>query len=177
MAEFPYPEYRNLWRGSKLSVDRSALATNTGNAGVKQTGEGLEITTGNSPMDTSYSMAYTNGGFRVDMAPGLPYSFAVPIKNTGSIPFSTKVSFYMTIGGIYPGAVVIQPGETYVFKAEGAVLESGGDLRFSVRYDTNDPRPPDGAKITILDGVTCVQSETVPPFLFNGDGLFPVETL
>ena len=176
MAKFPYPEYRNLWRGSKLSKDRSSLSTNTGNTSVEQTNEGLEITTGNSP-DTAYSMAYTNGGFRVDMAPGLPYSFAVPIKNTGPVPFSTKVSFYMTTGGIYPDAVVIQPGETYVFKAEGAVLESGGDLRFSVRYDTNDPRPPDGAKITILDGVTCVQSETVPPFLFNGDGLFPVETL
>ena len=178
MAEFPYPLYRNLWKGSKLSEDRSALSTNTGNSSVTQTDEGLEILVGNSPtLGSAYSMAYTNGGYRVQMEPGLPYSFSVPIKNTGSVAFSTKVSFYMTVGGVYPDTVVIQPGETYTFRAEGCTLADGGDIRFSVRYDANDPRPPDGARITILDGITCVQSASAPDFPFNGDQAYPAEVV
>ena len=178
MAEFPYPEYRNLWKGSKLSEDRSSLSTNTGNSSVTQTDEGLEILVGNSPtLGSAYSMAYTNGGYRVQMEPGLPYSFSVPIKNTGSVAFSTKVSFYMTVGGVYPDTVVIQPGETYTFRAEGCTLADGGDIRFSVRYDANDPRPPDGARITILDGITCVQSASAPDFPFNGDQAYPAEVV
>src|SRR5699024_6791402 len=106
-----------------------------------------------------------------------PYSFSVPIKNTGSVAFSTKVSFYMTVGGVYPDTVVIQPGETYTFRAEGCTLADGGDIRFSVRYDADDPRPPDGARITILDGATCVQSASAPDFPFNGDQAYPIETV
>ena len=159
---------RNLWLGSKLSADRSAVSTNSWNTNVEQTDEGLEITIGGADNSSAVSVSYTNSGYRVPMEPGLPYSFSVPVKNTGDVEFSTKVAFYMTSGGIYPDPVVIQPGETYVFKAEGAVLADGGDLRWSLRYDAGAVVPPDGAKVTLVDGATCVQSDTaIAPV--NGD--------
>lgn len=158
----------NLWRGSKLSEGRSAVSTNSWNTNVEQTDEGLEITIGGADNNSGVSVSYTNSAYRIQMEPGLPYSFSVPIKNTGDVEFSTKVAFYMTSGGIYPDPVVIQPGETHVFKAEGAVLADGGDFRWSLRYDAGDVVPPDGAKITLVDGATCVQSDTVSGELFNG---------
>lgn len=177
MAEFPYPEYRNLWRGSKLSKDRSALTTNAWSDGGKQVDDGLEVTI-TSESAGSQSPAYTASGYRVNVVAGETYSLAVPVRNSGAVQFPVKISAYFDpSGGENSGVRWISPGETTVIKIENMVAPNDGTIRFSWRVDTNDPRPPVGGKLVLLDGVTLVQSATVPDFLFNGDGAKPVETV
>lgn len=177
MAEFPYPEYRNLWRGSKLSKDRSALTTNAWSDGGKQVDDGLEVTI-TSESAGSQSPAYTTSGYRVDVVAGEAYSLAVPVRNSGAVQFPVKIMAYFDpSGGETSGIHWLSPGETKVIKIENMVAPNDGTVRFSWRVDTNDPRPPVGGKIVLLDGITLVQSATVPPFPFNGDGVMPAETL
>ena len=177
MAEFPYPEYRNLWRGSKLSEDRSALTTNAWSDGGKQVDDGLEVTI-TSESAGAQSPAFTNGAYRVDVVAGETYSLAVPVRNSGAVPFPVRITAYFDpTGWETSGIHWLSPGETTVIKIENMVAPNDGTVRFSWRVDTNDPRLPVGGKLTLLDGITIVQSETAPPFLFNGDGIMPVETV
>ena len=177
MAEFPYPEYRNLWRGSKLSMDRSAVAKSSYLA-WEQTDEGLEFTAVGSPTDgNAFSYLYTNTAFRVATKGGKAYSWSFPVKNTGSVTVTAKMTSYLSPSGTNSASATLAPGESKVIKIENIVAPSDGDIRFSWRADTDVPLLPVGAKLTILDGISIVQSETASPFPFNGDGIFPVETL
>ena len=177
MAEFPYPEYRNLWRGSKLSQDRTALATNAWSDGGKQVDDGLEVTI-TSESAGAQSPAYTAGGYRVDVVAGETYSLAVPVRNSGAVQFPVRITAYFDPSGWETsGLRWLSPGETTVVKIENMVAPDDGNIRFSWRVDAADPRLPVGGKIVLLDGITLVQSATVPDFPFNGDGAKPVETL
>lgn len=177
MAEFPYPEYRNLWRGSKLSQDRSALSTNAWSDGGKQVDDGLEVTI-TSESAGAQSPAYTTSGYRVDVVAGEAYSLAVPVKNGGAVQFPVRITAYFDPSGwATSGVRWVQPGETTVIKIENMVAPNDGTIRFSWRVDADDPRLPVSGKLTLLDGITIVQSATAPPFPFNGDGAMPVETL
>src|SRR5699024_11244582 len=71
----------------------------------------------------------------------------------------------------------LEPGETRVAKLENMAVDNAKDIRFSLYYGANDPKVPVGGKLTLLDGITLVQSETAPDFPFNGDGAKPVEAL
>ena len=179
MAEFPYPEYRNLWRGSKLSQDRSAFSGSRWEDN-RLTGEGWEIT-GGDPGTGAYSFVYTTTAYRVPVESDVPYSWAIPLKNTGEIPFPVSIMSWLersTSGSVAASATfTLEPGESRVVKLENMVVDNAKDIRFSLYYGANDPKVPAGAKITLLDGITLVQSETAPPFPFNGDGAKPVETV
>src|SRR5699024_8468746 len=167
----------NLWRGSKLSEDRTALVTNAWSDGGKQVDDGLEVTI-TSESAGSQSPAYTNGAYRVDVVAGETYSLAVPVRNSGAVPFPVRMTAYFDPSGWKTsGLRWLSPGETKVIKIENMVAPNDGNLRFSWRVDTNDPRLPVGGKLVLLDGITIVQSETAPDFPFNGDGAKPVETL
>ena len=179
MAEFPYPEYRNLWRGSKLSVDRSAFSGSRWQDN-RHTDEGWEVTGGDSGTG-AYSFIYTASRYRVPVDSDVPYSWAIPLKNTGDIPFPVSITSWLersTSGSVAASATfTLEPGESRVVKLENMVADNAKDIRFSLYYGANDTRVPDGAKITLLDGITLVQSETAPDFPFNGDGAKPVETV
>lgn len=179
MAEFPYPLYRNLWLGSKLSEDRSAFSGSRW-ADNRLTDEGWEVT-GGDPGTGAYSFIYTASRYRVPVDSDVPYSWAIPLKNTGDIPFPVSITSWLersTSGSVAASAkFTLEPGESRVVKLENMVVDSAKDIRFSLYYGANDPKVPAGAKITLLDGITLVQSETAPDFPFNGDGAKPVETL
>lgn len=183
MAEFPYPEYRNLYLGSKLSEDRLAVVSNAWQSdGGVQTPEGLELTF-TSTGTGAQSPAYTRStAYRVPTIDGKAYSLAVPIKNTGAITMPARITAYLEHAagslGASTGVVYIQPGETRALKVENVVAPSGSsDIRWSLRVDANDPRPPVGGKLLLMDGITLVQSATAPDFPFNGDGAKPIETV
>lgn len=160
---------RNLWRGSKLSEDRTALATNAWSDGGKQVDDGLEVTI-TSESAGSQSPAYTTGGYRVDVVAGETYSLAVPVRNSGTVPFPVKIMAYFDpSGGETSGIHWLSPGETKAIKIENMVAPNDGTVRFSWRVDTNDPRLPVGGKLTLLDGITLVQ-DAVAADPFNGDG-------
>lgn len=175
MAEFPYPEYRNLWRGSKLSEDRSALSTNAWSDGGKQVDDGLEVTI-TSESAGSQSPACTNGAYRVDVVAGESYSLAVPVRNSGAVQFPVRMTAYFDPSGWETSGIHwISPGETTVIKIENMVAPNDGTIRFSWRVDADDPRLPVGGKLTLLDGITLTPTATAPDFPFNGDGAKPVE--
>src|SRR5699024_1093999 len=114
MAEFPYPLYRNLWLGSKLSEDRTALVTNAWSDGGKQVDDGLEVTI-TSESAGSQSPAYTNGAYRVDVVAGETYSLAVPVRNSGAVPFPVRMTAYFDPSGWETsGLRWLSPGETRV---------------------------------------------------------------
>lgn len=172
--------YTNLWRGSKLSSNQSSLG-GSGNGGTqKVTAEGKEWTTGPTST-TAYSHIFTNSGYRVSVESNKPYSWAIPVKNTGTIPFPVTIVSWLekSTSGNVSGAdkFTLQPGESRIAKIEGLQSEDARDIRFSVYYSTGDEKPPEGSKITLLDGITLVQSSKAPDFVFNGDQTFDQVTL
>lgn len=184
MAEFPYPEYRNLWRGSKLSQDLTTLSVSSSYSGV-QTADGLQITGISDPGTGAYSLTFTPGaGVLSGISPNSSYSWRLPFRNDGDLPVPVRFASWIrnssgaTVATGYDYGYVMQPGERY-----DAIIENmqagpdGYDIRFSMYYNVNTDRPQAGSVFTILDGITLVQSETAPPFPFNGDGAKPVETL
>lgn len=162
---------RNLWRGSKLSEDRSALSGSRW-ADNRQTDEGWEITGGDSGTG-GYSLVYTTTAYRVPVDSDVPYSWSIPMKNTGDVPF--PVNLYSWLGRSTSGSVtktdqfVLAPGETRVAKLENMITEDADDIRFSLYYNSNADKPVEGAKITLLDGITLV-ADDVAADPFNGDG-------
>lgn len=179
MAEFPHPEYRNLWRYSALSKDRSGIVSNIWSDGGVQIADGLELTIVSTPNDTSQSLTYTGNG-RVEIEGGKTYSVAIPVRNSGALPFPLKFAVYIgkASGGDSSSRSVmdvIAPGESKTVKIENIqTLSTDATLRFSTRYDAGEPRPPLGGKLVLLDGISFTEGETAPPFPFNGDGILPV---
>ena len=169
---------RNLWLGSKLSVDRSALSGSRW-ADNRQTDEGWEIT-GGDPGTGAYSFVYTTTAYRVPVDSDVPYSWSIPMKNTGDVPFPVKL--YSWLGRTTSGSVtktdefVLAPGETRVAKLENMITEDADDIRFSMYYNANADKPVEGAKITLLDGITLV-ADDVAADPFNGDGAKSNDTL
>ena len=162
---------RNLWRGSKFSESTAAIGKNSLHT-WEQTDEGVEFTTIGTT-DSSSSYIWTATGYRVPVESGVPYSWAIPVKNTGYVPYPVK--FYSWLERSTSGSVskidqfVLAPGETRVAKLENLIIDDAKDIRFSMYYNANDDKPVEGAKITLLDGITLVQ-DAVAADPFNGDG-------
>lgn len=184
MAEFPYPEYRNLWTGSAPSKDLTAISVSASYSGV-QTADGLQITGVSNPGTGAFSLTFTPGaGILSGISPNSSYSWRLPLRNDGDLPVPVRFASWIrnssgsTVATGYDYGHVMQPGERY-----DAIIENmqagpdGYDIRFSMYYNVNTDRPQVGSVFTILDGIALVQSETAPPFPFNGDGAKPVETL
>ena len=184
MAEFPYPEYRNLWRGSKLSKDRS-MVTESGTVTAEQIEDGLRLTI-NSVPTTGYAPLDTVGSMRVPISPNTKYHWVTPVRNSGAVPLLARMAswVYKEDGGTEnSGAVaaLLQPGETAYLRFPSGIdsKANGYRLRWAMYYSTPDlaAQLPAGAVLDILDGITLVEGDTAPPFPFNGDGAKPAETL
>lgn len=184
MAEFPYPEYRNLWPGSALSKDRS-MVTESGNVTAEQIEDGLRLTI-NSVPTTGYTPLDTVGSMRVPISPNTKYHWVTPVRNSGAVPLLARMAswVYKEGGGTEnSGAVaaLLQPGETAYLRFPNGIdsKANGYRLRWAIYYSTPDlsAQLPAGAVLDILDGITLVEGDTAPDFPFNGDGAKPVETL
>lgn len=161
-------EATNLWTVSKLSADRSLFPTNAWSDGGKQTAEGLEVTI-TSTGSGAQSPGYTSGGAYVPTEKGKSYSWAIPVKNTGSVDFPVRMVTYLNpSGSATSGLVWLTPGESKILKIENVVAPDNGNIRLSWRVETADPRLPVGGKLTLLDGITLVQDD-VAADPFNGD--------
>lgn len=161
----------NLWRGSKLSSDRSAFSGSRWES-ERRTSLGWEVTAGD-PGTGAYSLVYTTTAYRVPVEPNTPYSWSIPVQNTGDKPFGFRImSWLEPKSGSQVSqfaAFTIAPGEKRVVKLENMLAGADpNDIRFSLYYGANDPKPEPGAKITLLDGITLVASETASD-PFNGD--------
>ena len=169
---------RNLWRGSKLSEDRSAFSGSRWESN-RQTDEGWEIT-GGDPGTGAYSFVYTASAYRFPAESDVPYSWAIPVKNTGTIPVPIRIMSWLersTSGNVSKSAAfTLEPGETRVAKLENMAADNAKDIRFSLYYGANDPKVPAGGKITLLDGITLVQDD-VAADPFNGDGAQTLDEL
>ena len=169
---------RNLWRGSKLSEDRSAFSGSRWESN-RQTDEGWEIT-GGDPGTGAYAFVYTTSAYRFPVESDVPYSWAIPVKNTGTIPVPIRIMSWLersTSGSVSASAAfTLEPGETRVAKLENMAADNAKDIRFSLYYGANDPKVPAGGKITLLDGITLVQDD-VAADPFNGDGAKTLDEL
>ena len=169
---------RNLWLGSKLSEDRSAFSGSRWESN-RQTDEGWEIT-GGDPGTGAYSFVYTTSAYRFPVESDVPYSWAIPVKNTGTIPVPVRIRSWLersTSGSVSASAAfTLEPGETRVAKLENMAVDNAKDIRFSLYYGANDPKVPAGGKITLLDGITLVQDD-VAADPFNGDGAQTLDEL
>ena len=184
MAEFPYPEYRNLWKGSKLSQDLTTISVSSAYSGV-QTADGLQITGISDPGTGTFSLTYTPGAAVLSgIDPNGKYSWRIPFRNDSQRSLNLRVASWIrnSSGSLIATGVdygkVWEPGEVKDIVIENMdAAGTGYDIRFSMYYGSGVDRPGVGDSFTILDGITLVQSETAPPFPFNGDGAKPVETL
>ena len=184
MAEFPYPEYRNLWAGSALSKDRS-MVTESGYVTAEQIEDGLRLTI-NSVPTSGHAPLDTVGSMRVPISPNTKYHWVTPVRNSGAVPLLARMAswVYKEDGGTEnSGAVaaLLQPGETAYLRFPSGIdsKANGYRLRWAMYYSTPDlaAQLPAGAVLDILDGITLVEGDTAPDFPFNGDGAKPVETL
>lgn len=162
---------RNLWRGSKLSSNRSAIASTTDGSTAVQTATGLKVTTGPTPSG-SYSLVYTNTPYRVQVEPGKTYSWRIPVKNHGPSPF--PVSLLTWINGTSMGdtsasdSFTLEPGEQRDLVVENFIAKPDAkDIRFSFYYGASAAKPAEGSVVELLDGITLTESATAGP-KFNG---------
>ena len=182
MAEFPYPEYRNLWPGSALSKDRSAVTDGTYRVTSEQIGDGLRLTV-NEDIPGGTSLLSSISSFNPTIQPGMHWWVAT-FRNPGTTPFPISFGsrwFSATGSQVATSSIPITylaPGETRTVAVGRDAAENMVSTGFWLYYaGASTNRPNAGDVIEILDGITLVQSETVPPFPFNGDGAKPVETL
>ena len=89
MAEFPYPEYRNLWTGSAPSKDLSAFTGGWRGLTLSQISDGLRLTL-NEDVTPATSLIDSTYEARVPITPGY-YTWQVTFRNSGATP--TYVSF------------------------------------------------------------------------------------
>jgi len=166
---------RNLWRGSKLSSNRDCFSGQAGNSWV-QTSQGWEGTMGSSQPTGAFSLVYTTTAFRVPVESGKIYSWTLPFKNTGNLPFPISISSWLEKnaggnGDTRSTKFVLQPGEQATIKLEGMTSDDAKDLRFSLYYSAGDPRPVEGSTITILDGIVLAEGSTAgAPFSGSTSG-------
>ena len=167
---------RNLWLGSKLSENRSAISV-SGNYAAEQVADGLRITGISDPGTGAFSLTWTpSAGMVNDLPKSGSLSLTVPLRNDGTVPIPVRVAMWtrdssgatLTTGVDY--GHVMMPGEMYLAKVEAQELtERSYDARYSMYYGTNAERPPVGSVFTVLDGITLVQDD-VAADPFNGDG-------
>lgn len=169
---------RNLWRGSKLSVDRSNISI-SGNYEAEQVEDGLRITGKADPGTGAFSLTWTpTGGMINDLPHSGTLSLTVPLRNDGDMPVPVRVAMWtrdkdgktLTTGVDY--GHVMNPGEVYLAKVEAQELtEDSFDARYSMYYGANTDRPQIGAVFTVLDGITLVQDDVAAEPI-NGDAPF-----
>ena len=182
MAEFPYPEYRNLWRGSAPSKDRSTVTDGTSRVTSEQISDGLRLTV-NEDIPTGTSLLNSTTSFHPTIQPGM-HRWVVTFRNPGSTPFPVSFGsrwFNATGNQVATSSIAttyLAPGETRTFNVGRDAAQDMVSTGFWLYYSSGSTeRPKAGDMIEILDGITLVQSETAPPFPFNGDGAKPVETV
>lgn len=184
MAEFPYPEYRNLWKGSKLSQDLTTISVSSAYSGV-QTADGLQITGISDPGTGTFSLTYTPGAAVLSgIDPNGKYSWRIPFRNDSQRSLNLRVASWIrnSSGSLIATGVdygkVWEPGEVKDIVIENMdAAGTGYDIRFSMYYGSGVDRPGVGDSFTILDGITLVEGETAPPFPFNGDQAYPAEVV
>ena len=182
MAEFPYPEYRNLWTGSAPSKDRSAVTDGTYRVTSEQISDGLRLTV-NEDIPTSTSLLGSTTSFRPTIQPGMHW-WSVTFRNPGSTPFPVSFGsrwFSATGSQVATSSIsttYLAPGETRTFDVGRDADQDMVSTGFWLYYSSGSTkRPKAGDMIEILDGITLVEGDTAPPFPFNGDGAKPVETI
>lgn len=160
---------RNLWRSSKMSVHRGM--TSAASITATPVEDGLELEATSTAPSGAYSLIYTQTAYRVRVEANSRYSWAIPIRNTGDKVFPVRINSWIEASGTPLGYASkdLEPGETWLAKMEDMdSADNGVDIRFSLYYGANSPKPEVGAKIVMLDGITLVQASTaVDPF--NGD--------
>ena len=169
---------RNLWRGSKPSVNRSNISV-SGNYEAEQVEDGLRIIGRSDPGTGAFSLTWTpTGGMINDLPNSGTLSLTVPLRNDGDAPVPVRVAMWtrdkdgktLTTGTDY--GHVMSPGEVYMAKVEAQGLtEETYDARYSMYYGANTDRPQIGSVFTVLDGITLVQGATAPEPV-NGDSTF-----
>ena len=181
MADFPFyePEQvlrKNLWRGSKLSQDRSAISV-SGNYEATQVENGLQIVGKDDPGTGAFSLTWTpTAGLITDIEKETSYSLAVPLWNNGDLPVPVRIAAWIrdasgsTVNTSVDYGDVLMPGEMKVYQVDNMPSGPNGyDLRYSMYYGTNTDRPQPGSSFVVLDGVTLVQDKKAAS-PFNGDG-------
>ena len=169
-------EATNLWRGSKLSQDLTTISVSASYSSV-QTADGLQITGVSNPGTGAYSLTYTPGaGILSGIDPNGKYSWRIPFRNDSQRSLNLRVASWIrnsSGSNVATGTdygKVWEPGEVKDVVIENMdAAGTGYDIRFSMYYGAGTDRPGVGDSFTILDGITLVQSETAPPFPFNGD--------
>ena len=182
MAEFPYPEYRNLWPGSALSKDRSAVTDGTYRVTSEQIGDGLRLTV-NEDIPGGTSLLSSISSFNPTIQPGMHWWVAT-FRNPGTTPFPISFGsrwFSATGSQVATSSIPITylaPGETRTVAVGRDAAENMVSTGFWLYYaGASTNRPNAGDVIEILDGITLVEGDTAPDFPFNGDEAKPVETL
>ena len=182
MAEFPYPEYRNLWPGSALSKDRSAVTDGTSRVTSAQISDGLRLTI-KEDVPAGTSLLNSTTSLHPTIQPGM-HRWVVTFRNPGSTPFPLSFGsrwFSATGSQVATSSIAstyLAPGETRTFDVGRDATQDMVSTGFWLYYSSGSTeRPKAGDMIEILDGITLVEGDTAPPFPFNGDGAKPAETL
>ena len=114
----------------------------------------------------SYSIVYTLTSYRVPVIANKKYTWRLPFKNVGSVPFPLTIYTYILGGTTKTFRQTLAPGEsiTVAFDDMTTPQTEGATINYSIYYGDSDTKPPIGAKILVADGATLVEGLTDDPW-------------
>ena len=160
------PQYKslpNLWGMPNPSEN---IAGYVGNSSIRtRTPLGLLVEVTNVPT-ASYSVVYTQSAYRVPVIANKKYTWRLPFKNVGSVPFPLTILSLITGGATRSFRQTLAPGESVTVAIDDMITPQTEDatLRYSIYYDVSETMPPVGSKILVADGATLVEGLTDDPW-------------
>ena len=160
------PQYKslpNLWGMPNPSEN---IAGYGGSNSIRtRTPLGLLVEVTNVPT-ASYSVVYTQSAYRVPVIANKKYTWRLPFKNVGSVPFPLTILSWITGGATRSFRQTLAPGESVTVAIDDMITPQTEDatLRYSIYYDVSETMPPVGSKILVADGATLVEGLTDDPW-------------
>lgn len=160
------PQYKslpNLWGMPNPSENIAGYGSN--NSTRTQTPLGLLVEVTNVPT-ASYSAVYTQSAYRVPVIANKKYTWRLPFKNVGSVPFPLTIFSWITGGATRSFRQTLAPGESVTVAIDDMITPQteGATLRYSIYYNVSETMPPVGSKILVADGATLVEGLTDDPW-------------
>lgn len=157
-----YTSAVNLWKQPLLSKRNDSIDALSSRLTVR---DGLEATLTREDIDSNnLSFFSAKDSYSIEVHPKKPYSFRLPLKNTGVVDVHLDIEILLTSGD---GKVsntsteaVLRAGASEDLLIERFVPTRSGRVVFSIKA-SRENTPQEGSRLVLRDGITITETEEV----------------